>query len=326
MMSGCISELEAFKTNIDLRAYAADAFGFTLDPKASSVSSAVMRGPDGEKIVIARDRRDGHYVYFAVGDPSDSGSIIDFAQRRGVGSLGETRKTLRLYLGQPANLPPRARFERPLEPIQRDIAAVRAAVAGMRQLEASGHPYLNRRGLSPATLAHPRFAGRILIDDRGNAVFVHQDHDGVCGFELKNDQFTRFSKGGAKGAFGSTNDAPDDALVVAESAIDLLSYAQMFGIGKRRFMSLAGQVSPAQGGLLERAATTTPPGARIILAFDNDAAGHALANRLAPIFTGASRNLIVIQHFPPAHGTDWNDVLRERCAPPHSPPPELDVG
>lgn len=325
-MAGRRDELEDFKTAIDLRSFAAAAFGFELDTKASSANSAVMRGPDGSKIIVARDRRDGHYVYFAVGDPSDSGSIIDFAQKRGVGSLGQVRKALRPYLGQPADLPLRARFDRPLEPIERDIAAVRAAVAGMQPLKAGVHPYLNKRGLLPATLSHPRFAGRIRVDDRGNGVFLHIGRDGgVCGGEVKNAGFTGFLRAGAKSAFASTIREDDDALVVAESAIDLLSYAQMFGIGRRRFLSLAGQVSPEQLELLKSAAAKLPRVAHVFLAFDNDPAGKALfEKKVAPIFNGAGRDLIVIPHFPPDEGADWNDVLRERCGPASPPPPSGD--
>lgn len=333
-MPGRRDEIEDFKTAIDLRSFAAAAFAFELDPKLSSANSAVMRGPDGMKVVIARDRRDGHYTYFAVGDPSDSGSIIDFAQKRGIGSLGQVRKALRPYLGHPADLPPRARFERPLDPIERDVAAVRAAVAGMRSLDAGVHPYLNRRGLSPATLSHPRFAERIRIDDRGNAVFVHMNREGVCGFELKNDGFTGFAKGGVKGAFASTIREDDDALVVAESAIDLLSYAQMFGIDRRRWLSLGGQVSQEQLELLESAAAKMPRVAHVFLAFDNDAGGVALTDKVGPLFDDAERGLIVIRHFPPDEGADWNEVLLARCGPASDPapgaesppPPELDVG
>jgi hypothetical protein len=43
------------------------------------------------------------------------------------------------------------------------------------------------------------FAGHIRIDVRGNAVFPHIDRDGVCGYEIKNRNFTGFAPGGEKG-------------------------------------------------------------------------------------------------------------------------------
>ena len=70
------SELEKFKTAIDLRAYAAKQ-GYVLDRKDSWRGSAVMRHANNDKIVIKRDA-DGHWVYFSVRDDQDSGTVIDF--------------------------------------------------------------------------------------------------------------------------------------------------------------------------------------------------------------------------------------------------------
>ncbi len=48
-----MDEFEAFKTRINLTAYAA-AEGYVMDRKASSRYSVVMHHPNGVKIVIAR--------------------------------------------------------------------------------------------------------------------------------------------------------------------------------------------------------------------------------------------------------------------------------
>jgi hypothetical protein len=88
-------ELDRFKRSISLQAYAA-AQGYEVDRKESWAGSAVMRHPDGDKIVITRDR-DGHFIYFSVRDPRDHGSIVDFIQRRKRLNLGEVRKELRRW-------------------------------------------------------------------------------------------------------------------------------------------------------------------------------------------------------------------------------------
>ena len=323
-MTGRQSELEAFKT-IDLRTYAADALGYELDAKASSPSSALMRGPRGNKIVIAVDRRDGHYVWFEVGGDT-GGSIIDLAQAHGVGSLGEVRKALRPYIGQ-ASAPPRpGKFGPPLRPVERDTAAVQAQWLAMDELDAGLHPYLNQqRGLTPETLDHPLFRGRIRIDSRGNAAFAHLAPGGdLVGFELKNRGFTGFAKGGRKTAFVSRIAPTDAALVIAESAIDAMSYAQMFGCDRRRFLSLGGQVSPEQLELVTAAATKAPSGAHVLLVMDNDPGGRDLAEKLGAVITGVGRrDLSVHLHMPPSEGLDWNDALRERldAGSPSPPPP-----
>src|SRR5271155_4690286 len=93
------SELESFKTNIDLRAYAAGQ-GYLLNGKESWRGSAVMRHPvSNDKVMIKRDL-DSHYIYFSVRDDRDHGSIIDFVQFRQGLSLGAVRKELRPWIGK----------------------------------------------------------------------------------------------------------------------------------------------------------------------------------------------------------------------------------
>ncbi|WP_207148688.1 DUF3991 domain-containing protein [Lamprobacter modestohalophilus] len=48
-------------------------------------------------------------------------------------------------------------------------------------------------------LQRPRFAGKLKIDARANAVFPHADQESPCRYELKNRNFTDFSKGVTKG-------------------------------------------------------------------------------------------------------------------------------
>jgi hypothetical protein len=53
------------------------------------------------------------------------------------------------------------------------------------------HPYLLIERLIPASvLAYLHFDGRIRIDVRGNVCSPTSDRDGVCGYEIKNRNFT----------------------------------------------------------------------------------------------------------------------------------------
>ena len=83
------SELEDFKSKIDLREYAAGQ-GYTLDRRESWSGSAVMRN-GGDKVVI-KVNSNGHHIYFSVRDERDNGTIVDFVQFRKRLSLGEVRK------------------------------------------------------------------------------------------------------------------------------------------------------------------------------------------------------------------------------------------
>jgi hypothetical protein len=299
------TELESFKTSIDLRAYAARQ-GYVLDRKESWRGSAVMRHANGDKIIIKRDA-DNHYVYFSVRDDADHGTIIDFAQNRLRLSFGALRKELRPWLGRNAES---LRYS-PLLPTSKDRMRVEGTYARMQ--DAAAHPYLeNERKIPAGTLQSERFAGRVRIDARGNAVFPHFDREGLCGFEIKNDAFTGFSSGGTKGLWLSQETSDDNRLIFCESAIDALSYAVLFAEGGARYASIGGQLSPQQCELIRAAAAGMPRDAKIIAAMDADATGGELADQIrrAVELTGRD-DLIYVLHQPDGF-KDWNDQLRKR--------------
>src|SRR5271165_2217829 len=126
------SELEVFKTKIDLRQFAV-SLGYEVDRRESWRGSTVLRrGPD--KIVVKRNFN-GHYVYFSVRDDSDNGTLIDFLQRRQNLSLGAVRQILRPWVGCPANPPLFAK----LEPTRPDRMNVESEYR--RMAKALRHPY-----------------------------------------------------------------------------------------------------------------------------------------------------------------------------------------
>lgn len=297
-------ELESFKTSIDLRAYAASQ-GYALDRKESWRGSAVMRHAGGDKVVIKRDA-DGHYVYFSVRDEADHGTIIDFAQHRLRLNFGALRKELRPWVGRHAETLP---FP-PLLPTAKDRMRVETAYARMQD---AAHPYLeNERGIPAALLKSERFAGRVRIDARGNAIFPHFDRDGLCGFEIKNHGFTSFAPGGSKGLWLS-QEAPDDhRLVFCESAIDALSYAVLFPDNRTRYASLGGQLSPLQCELMRAAAAGMPIDAKIVAATDADEPGEKLASNIREAVELTGRDDLIFALHQPEGFKDWNDQLRNR--------------
>ncbi len=80
-------EFEKFKKEVNLSEFAASR-GYALDRHESSRNSAVMRHPNGDKIIIAKNEASGDWIYFSVRDGRDHGTIIDFLKNRGE-SLGE---------------------------------------------------------------------------------------------------------------------------------------------------------------------------------------------------------------------------------------------
>lgn len=299
-------ELDSFKTSINLTEYAASC-GYEFDRKASSRHSVVMRHGAGDKVVIAREN-DGHWIYFSVRDNSDNGTIIDFVQRRKGLNLGQVRKELRNWIGgSPLPYRPLATaFVASLMPVARDSVAVQARWEAARAIEGH-HPYLERvRRIPAALLGSGRFYDRIRIDDHGNAIFPHWNEDGLCGFELKNEGFTGFAAGGTKGLWLSRFSESDERLVIAETAVDALSYAALHNSERSRFASLAGSMNDQQPALLVAAVQKLPRGALVIGAFDNDEAGDNFLEKVRMIL----KDKDVIDDRPETRGDDWNDVLR----------------
>jgi len=307
-------ELEAFKTRIDLRHYAA-AEGYREDKRYSSEACFCMRHPvTDDKIFIGIDRKDGHYVYWSVRDDRDNGSIIDFVARRKRLNLRERQawrtvgEELRPWIGRPAVDPPAFT---PLVPSTKDRITVEAKFADMPV--ALCHPYLvHERALPASLLESPRFAGTVRIDARGNAIFPHHDADGLCGYEIKNHGFTGFSKGGEKGLW-SSNDFPDDQCIMfGESAIDVKSYAALSPDPHTRYRSMSGKPNPRQPGLIVSAIVAMPPGSRIITGMDADKDGRELVSVVWQAFEFSGRTDMTIENHEPSGGKDWNELLQAR--------------
>lgn len=299
------SELHDFKTAIDLRFYAA-AHGYVFDRKESWRGSAVMRHPASNDKIIIKRGTDGHYLWFSVRTDA-GGTIIDFVQHLRARSLGEIRKELRPWIGKPP-------VSIPEFPVLRETAKDRVKVGAnlARMTDASsGHPYLEgERGLPPSLLAHKRFAGRIRLDARGSAVFPHFDTDGVCGYELKNaGGFTGFASGGVKGLWLSHEFDADVRLVFAESAIDALSFAALFGESGTRFASIGGKLNAMQPALI-RAAIERLPSGEVVTAMDADEEGAKLSGAVTEAFETARRDDLLFRRQEPVGFKDFNDQLR----------------
>jgi Toprim-like/Protein of unknown function (DUF3991) len=303
-------ELDDFKSRINLSEYAA-ACGYRLDRKASSRNSAVMVRSPGDKIIIARGL-DRHWIYFAVGEERDSGSIIDFVQTRQGGSLGDVRKELRPWLEgrlSGSRLPVDA-FLPNIEPASKDMIAVCARYEAMKPIDGSHHYLENERRIPAQVLSHPRFAGRIRIDSYGNAVFPHWNHDGLCGYEIKNRNFTGFAPGGEKGLWGSRIGPDDSKLVIAETAIDALSYFALKGPPGARYVSTAGALNSVQPELILAAINNLRSRGEVILALDNDTGGRQLVEKISSIYSQIDAGGCLLKtDLPATPGDDWNDVL-----------------
>jgi hypothetical protein len=192
---------------------------------------------------------------------------------------------------------------------------VEAAYARTRDT-IEGHTYLEKeRALPGALFGLDRFAGRVRIDDRGNAVFPHFDAQGLSGYELKNDGFTGFSSGGSKGLWLSHELPGDNRLVVCESAIDALSHAVLFPDNHARYASIGGKPNAQQPELIRAAVARMPVSSEIVSAMDADAGGRDLTEIVKRAVELSGRHDLRFTVHEPEGAKDWNDLLRARPLP-----------
>jgi hypothetical protein len=298
-------ELERFKREINLVEYA-QSQGYQIDNQKSSQNCIVLTENAGDKLLIGIDAKDSHYFYYSVRDDRDTGSIIDFIQKRKNWNLGEIRRELRPWLNinyEPINTSTN-KTKKPI-PISKNRAKIVSEFENFKPT--NRHPYLNARGISQQTSASPRFEGTIYSDERGNAIFPHRDREGVCGYEIRNRGFKGFSRGGSKGLWVSNSESNDLKLVVCESPLDCLSYHQLFPTqAKTRYFATGGTISEKQKDLLSKGFEKIhEKGGQIILAMDADEAGNKLALELTQI---APRTAQILRHVP-NYQKDWNEAL-----------------
>lgn len=315
-----------YKSVINLAAFAAERYNYQMRRKESYRGVKVLKNEvDNHKIVVSRSRDDGHWVYFSIETPdagdrqrrgldrrSDNGTIIDFIRHREPGArMAEIHAECRHWLGRPDRSQlDDAYHTEPTHAAERNRARVELEYNAASL--STWSRYLAERGLRQETLADPRFRDTWRVGEYGNVLFPHRDETGLSGFEKKNKNFTGFSTGGAKSLWHSRVLSGDRTMVCTEAAIDALSYHQLFPDRDARYFSLGGMPSREQVDLLKRAGAKLPTGGVVILAYDNDEAGHKLALLSRDVLR---REGVEIRRHAPALTPgikDWNDVVQVR--------------
>lgn len=296
-------DFAALKQSVNLSQYAA-AQGYELDRKKSTRSSLVMRHGNGDKIIISK--KGVNWVYFSVHDDRDNGTIVDFIEKRTNKSLPEIGRELAAWSGGAGVLPVYS-----LPDVQEqvyDATRIRRAFQWMKPTTA--HPYLiGARKIPADVLADSRFAGRIFQDRYGNAVFPHQNGQGVCGLELKNTDKGVFMRGSEKALWLGNINPADTVLILAEAAIDALSHFALFRPQNASYGVVSGGMKDNQFSCLMDIIQKMPKLEKIVLAVDHDQGGEKIANRIENYLDGKFTGEI-IRHVPADEGMDWNNVLK----------------
>jgi hypothetical protein len=304
-----MDELAQLKSDVSLVDYAL-GLGYERDPAKSTKSVTFLRRDD-DKIIVRRGNC-GYDIYAHVPDHDrEQGSIIDFIQSREGLNLGEIRKRLRAWIGKPKpeghqnpsfSIKSKT-FSDTDEPDRQKVAAVWNAATWIPD-----HPYLLFRQIPRSTLNDSRFAGCWRQDRKGNAVFLHHDLQGPCGYEMRNHDFKAMGERTNKGLWISRNIKTCLRLVITESPIDCLSFHALHSdatdaLWPLGYASFGGGLGNRQKLLLGAfIGRSVDRGAEVIIGTDNDLAGDGYAETLSALSPVALERLLPV-------GKDWNDDL-----------------
>ena len=281
-------DLNRAKSQIRLPDFAG-ANGWAIDRNGGLGRSVQMRRSDGSAEIVVSLH--GRWVYFRR-DGSSKGSIIDFCQAELGLSWHHTIKTLAEAMESP---PPPA----PLLSFPTVNKSERPPVPAIRGTDC--RPYLESRGITPATVEHFRES---IGDGPGGAVQFPHTGGGGEGHEYRGPNAKGFSKGGKKG-FWLHRPEGAESLVICESGIDCMSYAQAHGLPRAAYASTGGGCRPETIRAIVEEARTMPGG--IIIATDADEAGGRLGKAIAE--EAITQGVAFDNDQPKAK--DWNAELAE---------------
>ncbi|GAA4379470.1 toprim domain-containing protein [Hymenobacter koreensis] len=294
-------------------------YGYTLK-KGEVLGKGKWHVFEGDDTLVVFKGRGGDWMYFNAQDDRDKGSVIDWMKNRvnsgrisGIAQAPDrsvwqaVNDHFRAYL----NLPEAQRPQLDLPPIAETAPGEKfhsIYTRNCRPLENTA--YLEGRGITKSTLALPQFAGRILnqfhtVQHPGmpaktyvNTAFPAYHEGRVVGLELKGEGF----KGQAPESQFSRSlwlsklpePGPATYLLVSESALDALSYAQLHAGDTALYASTAGTLT--QNKIFELKRLLTEAGIPTVrAAFDNDTQGHYFDTRLLAGFARADNPMKVVR-------------------------------
>jgi 5S rRNA maturation endonuclease (ribonuclease M5) len=262
-----------------------------------------MRHENGDKIIIGKDKADGHYIYFNPNDEGDSGTIIDFVKNRTGETLGHIRKRLRSWLHNPQpqeNIPVKASTKDALR-----IANIWSAI------EETTSYFDSHWGVHHLTLDRLQRMRNVKRGKDHEYYFALSDLNGICGIERRTREDKHIIKGSAKGVFvdGEIKEAKE--IVIFESPVDMISYMELHNQiydTDRYYVCTMGSIGESAEKSLE-AIFTYNKDANIIVAVDNDQGGDTITEKIATILSRVDGNVSRASRHKPTM-KDWNDDLK----------------
>ena len=294
-------------------------YGYQLK-KGENLGKGKWHVFEGDDTLVVFKGRGNDWMYFNTQDDRDKGSVVDWMRNRvssgriagieqkpGRNLWQSVNDHFREYL----NLPESARSKLDLTPISPMVQGERFTniyTQNCRPLEDTS--YLESRGITKTTLENPQFAGRILnqfhtAQKEGmppityvNTAFPARYEDRVVALEVKGPNF----KGQAADSDFSRSlwlsKQPEGKaatqLIVSESAIDTLSYAQLNPNDCAIYASTSGNLT--QNKIFEMKRVMEAEKLSTVKSlFDNDTQGHHFDTRLLAGFASERNPMKVVR-------------------------------
>ena len=299
------------KVEIDLPGWFA-VQGWTADSEKDSTRHRVMRGPDGERVVIAR-QSDGHWTFFSATDDRRSGTIYDAVGiYGGAVSPGQQYAALRRALMAPPAPVPVVYAAKTTD--NAAAGSTSRPAARVLPLDSEGAAYLMSRHLSETTIEAFRHA-LSTVQGRG----VRARHNRVGG-EERGPDWRSFSGGAADDGPGRgrslwlaapKSNEPPERIILAESFVDALSAWQMLPREQQASTALASTGGALCEGNLAKLSRLLArlPGVKVLDCTDQ---GERTTAKRVEQIRGAveSAGCPYRRLEPPGQAKDWNDAVQ----------------
>ncbi|NLT23082.1 MAG: DUF3991 domain-containing protein [Syntrophorhabdus sp.] len=307
-------EIKIINATVDI-GQVAEALGFAKDrAKSSKMSHKYTR--DGDRIVVKDSPSRPGQEYYTLGkskEEGDCGPVFNFVYwREGERNLGKTRKILKPFIGtlDAALVTPVTVPSRMIEEEAPDRSSEWEALSETPMpLKRHVVDHLYKMGITRETLE--AFRGLLHADAMKNACFASRLQDGrIVGWSVRGTQDKKFrSNHGTKALFfGPPGKERTEHLVVTESALDALSYWQIFHEQVDIMVSATNGNTGDYGQVVLLARELGAQ--QIIVATDNDEAGEEQGKALAAVLDNAG--VPWFYHRPPGGTKDWNKYLLQQ--------------
>lgn len=243
------------------------------------------------------------------------GDAISFLQRFENKSFQEAVEYLLAYHGKARDAPNSQKsVQSRKKVVQEEEKPVPFALPPPNPNQRQVFAYLRKRGIASQVIQGFIQAGLLYEDaEHHNCVFVGRDGVGTPVFASKRGTYDLNGsgfKGGVPGsdkevAFRLPGDPGNDAVLVFEAPIDLMSYCTLHRDVTRNAVAL----NCLYDGPLNTYLRENPNIRRIILCLDADGPGRQAAQRMKNTYEAKGYS-VALNH--PAHGKDWNEYLQQR--------------